>query len=325
MFCIACGARLPEGARFCPACGAPVHAAPAAPATDPEAAEPAGAAAGPQSMEAGVTGVAAAASPATTDAVSQVATLPAPTGMDSGEAAGGGEGPRVYVTMPYEGASWHAGQTYAIQWAASGGADAPLQGFEIDLCGPDGAAPVRELAGPSAGLTGTARRFEWRVPDDLPGGAYRIRVRATNAAGQVGTGLSAGSFTIAGRAAPTPARVPTTTTAGTASGTAGLTQGTTAATLGATGSTTATSAAADHQASGAVRQLGSERPAPAPPAGGKSRLHWGAIAAAFITALVALFVINVILSITRWPIGTFFQFFLAIAAATAVYNYVKDM
>ncbi|MGH9841857.1 MAG: fibronectin type III domain-containing protein [Blastocatellia bacterium] len=106
-----------------------------------------------------------------------------------------GRSPVVQLTTPNGGERLITGQPFTIQWTASD--DSRIETQQILLSSNGGLSYPIIIAD---NLPGTARSFIWNLPADLLSSALRLRVIATDAAGNVGADESDGLF--AGRALP---------------------------------------------------------------------------------------------------------------------------
>jgi len=103
--------------------------------------------------------------------------------------AGDVTAPGVAVTSPDGGEDWKAGSTHAITWSASD--DVGVTAVDLAYSTNGGASFPNSIA---SGLANSGS-YSWTVPN-APGTALRVRVRARDAAGNLGADSSAASFTI---------------------------------------------------------------------------------------------------------------------------------
>lgn len=104
------------------------------------------------------------------------------------------QNPTVTLTQPNGLDLVEGGTTFEIKWtAADPDGDATIQSFEIRLS-TDGGATFNTII--AAGVTGTARTFNWNVPTGLNTATARIRVTVFDNAGGQGQDASNANFTI---------------------------------------------------------------------------------------------------------------------------------
>lgn len=123
-----------------------------------------------------------------------------------------GRSPVVQLTTPNGGERLITSQPFTIQWTASD--DTRIETQQILLSGNGGLSYPIVIAD---NLPGAARSFIWNLPADLLSSTLRLRVIATDAAGNVGADESDGSFASRALAPHLAALAPNRVTVGSAS------------------------------------------------------------------------------------------------------------
>ncbi|MBW3622531.1 MAG: fibronectin type III domain-containing protein [Armatimonadetes bacterium] len=104
--------------------------------------------------------------------------------------------PKVALTAPVGGETWHTNRAQTVAWTVVDGDDLSDQQVELST---DGGATWRPL---KTHLPGSARTWTWDVPAGLKSATARLRVSALDAAGNAGSDASKADLTL-GAAPPT--------------------------------------------------------------------------------------------------------------------------